>query len=309
MERVIVSIIMPAFNVENFISESIESVIAQTITDWELIIIDDGSTDATAEKIKFFIEKDRRIQYYFQQNGRQGKARNRGISLSRGKFIAFLDADDLWDPKKLEIQLIQMESANADLIFSDCSLIDENSNVTRESIGILEKEYYGQNSLIEFFHKNRASTLTVLCKRECLIKVGGFSEAPAIQNAEDYHLWMKLLLSGCFLKSYKCVLAAYREHASQTTSDDNLASRAVIHALIDLNIDKPDLIRIRDMYICRWIVTFFSKNSLQADIDDSILKYLSGKFKAFLLLTKLFPLTNQNIKNRLIIKFCWNFSK
>ena len=88
--NILVSIIMPAFNSQRYISESIESIIAQTYTNWELIVVDDGSTDRTAEIVSTFTKSDNRIRYIYQENQRQGKARNAGISISKGEWIAFL---------------------------------------------------------------------------------------------------------------------------------------------------------------------------------------------------------------------------
>jgi glycosyltransferase involved in cell wall biosynthesis len=110
---------MPAYNAANYIQEAIDSVINQTFVDWELIIVDDGSTDHTKEVIAKNVLVDERIHYYYQKNGKQGKARNLAISKSKGTYLAFLDADDLWIPQKLEIQLIEIEEKNVDLVFSD----------------------------------------------------------------------------------------------------------------------------------------------------------------------------------------------
>jgi len=105
MTEALVSVIMPAFNAEKFIAESIESVVAQTYPNWELVVVDDGSTDGTAKIIKRYQAAEPRIKYFYQKNARQGIAKNLGISESYGEYIAFLDADDLWLPEKLDIEL------------------------------------------------------------------------------------------------------------------------------------------------------------------------------------------------------------
>ena len=114
-----ISIIMPAYNAEKFIRESITSVLQQTYSNWELIIVDDGSTDNTKKIIQAFAQQDGRIHYIYQPNGKQGKARNAGIRHASGDLIAFLDADDLWTKDKLEKQGSLIRRTNADLIFSD----------------------------------------------------------------------------------------------------------------------------------------------------------------------------------------------
>jgi glycosyltransferase involved in cell wall biosynthesis len=98
----LISVIMPAYNVEKYIGATIESVLNQTYQNWELIIINDGSTDDTADVAKKMAEKEPRIKLYSQENGGVSRARNKGLTLAQGDYIAFLDADDLWKPEFLE---------------------------------------------------------------------------------------------------------------------------------------------------------------------------------------------------------------
>ena len=103
MSNIIVSVIMPSYNAERFINESIESILRQTYGEWELIIVDDKSTDNTARVIESYIQKDKRIKcILLEENSGPAVARNRAIKEARGHYIAFLDADDLWMPQKLE---------------------------------------------------------------------------------------------------------------------------------------------------------------------------------------------------------------
>src|SRR5436309_7380613 len=118
-----VSVIIPVFNGERYIRQTIESVLAQTYRDFELLVIDDGSTDGTAEAVKEY-EKD--LRYVHQGNGGASKARNQGIRFSQGKYIAFLDADDLWEPEKLTIQVEFLErNPKIGLVHCNCDGIDE----------------------------------------------------------------------------------------------------------------------------------------------------------------------------------------
>src|SRR5690349_25117803 len=104
MTEQLISVIMPAYNAEKFVAESISSVITQTYKNWELIIVDDGSTDNTKNIIEEFAKHDARIKYIYQENAKQGKARNTGIAMAKSGLVAFLDADDLWLPQMLESQ-------------------------------------------------------------------------------------------------------------------------------------------------------------------------------------------------------------
>lgn len=123
-----VSIITPCYNASRFISQTIDSVLAQSFTDWEMIIVDDGSKDDSSEIVKKYVEKDSRIRLIQQPNGGSANARNRGIKEATGRYIALLDADDLWLPQFLEKQIAFMKEKNAICVYSSYKRIDENSN-------------------------------------------------------------------------------------------------------------------------------------------------------------------------------------
>ena len=123
----LVSIIMPSYNTAKFISETIESVLAQTYTNWELIIVDDCSTDNTDEVVKSFLS-DNRIKYIKnEKNSGAAISRNRALRESKGKWIAFLDSDDLWMPEKLERQIAFMEASGYHFSYTNYIEIDEES--------------------------------------------------------------------------------------------------------------------------------------------------------------------------------------
>ena len=127
----LVSIIMPSYNTARFISETIESVLAQTYTNWELIIVDDCSTDNTDEVVAAF--SDERIRYLKnEKNSGAAVSRNYALREARGRWIAFLDSDDLWHPEKLEKQIIFMESGDYSFSYTDYIQIDEES----KSLGV-----------------------------------------------------------------------------------------------------------------------------------------------------------------------------
>ena len=114
-----ISIITPAYNAEKYIAETINSVLNQIYTDWELIIVDDGSKDNTAEIVKQFCEKDNRISYYSKENSGVSDTRNLGMSLAKGKYIALLDADDMWNNDKLSIVNSVFNKEDIDWVYSD----------------------------------------------------------------------------------------------------------------------------------------------------------------------------------------------
>ena len=121
-----VSVITPMYNCEKFISETIESVLNQTYTNWEMIIIDDCSTDKSKQIVKQYIERDKRIRLIaLNENSGAAVARNKGIEVSSGRFIAFLDGDDLWEPNKLEKQIQFMTEKNIGFSFTSYEVISE----------------------------------------------------------------------------------------------------------------------------------------------------------------------------------------
>lgn len=231
----VVSVIMPAYNASNYIQESINSVIAQTYSNWELIIVDDGSTDVTSSIITNNSNLDNRIKSFHQENGKQGKARNFGIAFARGMYIAFLDSDDLWLPEKLEIQLQEIKEKNVDLVFSD-SYVFSDSNVydKTKTMNTLNVTLKGLEAFKMFLQGNRIPLLTVLVKKEKIHLVNGFTEKSEIPLAEDYHLWLKMLINKCIFYGSDKTLASYRVHDKSSTSQDKLASKQIPEVFFDL---------------------------------------------------------------------------
>jgi glycosyltransferase involved in cell wall biosynthesis len=236
MKVPLVSIIMPAYNAEKYIEESIQSVVNQTCKNWELIIVDDGSTDHTSINIKKHTELDERIFYYYQKNSKQGRARNYGISKAKGKYIAFLDADDIWFANKLDHQLDSIQEEKVELVFSDAIVFN---NLNEIDFSKTLKSYKGfcspENGIDLFLEKNQIPILTVLITKNALEKVNFFTEKLEIQNLEDYHLWLKLLFSGVSFFGADTALAGYREHeASVSIKDIHTGEKKLIYLLKDL---------------------------------------------------------------------------
>lgn len=225
---------MPAYNAEKFIAESIESIIRQTYQNWELLVVNDGSADLTEIIVKNFCDNDSRIKYYYQQNGKQGKARNVGIAHAKGKYLAFLDADDVWFSEKIELQLKQIEEKKVDLVFSEAYVFTDTITNTSAKMNSGKGIFESETGIRSFLGLNKIPTSTVLVKKEIINKANGFTESLEIAPAEDYHLWLRLLMSGCNFFGSPLVLAGYRRHASATTTGDNLAVSYVIEALEDL---------------------------------------------------------------------------
>jgi glycosyltransferase involved in cell wall biosynthesis len=226
-----VSVVMPAYNAALFIAETIASVQAQTMPDWELLVTDDGSTDQTAALVEELASADPRIRLFRQKNGRQGKARNLALKHATAPWIAFLDADDLWEEDKLECQLnVVNEHTKVDLVYtSGISFTRSKEHVVRETIvddGIRDTK----QQFYKILQGYSLPVLSVMVKKTFLDKVGVFDEDLAIQNAEDYQLWLRLADANCAMYGLNRNLFCYRIHPNQTTFGDGYNFKEAILA-------------------------------------------------------------------------------
>jgi teichuronic acid biosynthesis glycosyltransferase TuaG len=235
----LVSVIMPAYNAEKFLPETIDSVLKQSYQNWELIIVDDESNDGTAALIKEYQSKDHRIKYFWQKNGRQGKARNHGIREAKGKYLAFLDADDVWLADKLQRQLKLINDFNVDLVFGYSYLI-EGDQRTEKKIG-RGKGLYQHNDAISFLVNHDAFIMsTVLCKAEVVLKAGSFIENREIQYCEDWHLYIKLAFNGVSMYTDGEVVSYYRISDMSACSVESEATTKLLKALLDIHKSHPE---------------------------------------------------------------------
>lgn len=196
----LVSVITPSYNAESFLSQAIESVIAQTYPYWEMIVIDDGSTDNTTVIAETYASKNKKIKLIkFEKNKGVAVARNTGIENASGRYIAFLDSDDLWLPIKLERQIIFMEENDLYLTYSSYYVTDEIGKLK----GIRRvKENITYNDLLK---TNWIGNLTGIYDASKLGKI--FMENV---KHEDYTLWLKILRKVKFTKGILEPLAKYR---------------------------------------------------------------------------------------------------
>jgi glycosyltransferase involved in cell wall biosynthesis len=267
----LVSIIMPAYNADKYISETIESVISQTYKNWELIIVDDESQDNTATIIKQYQSQDSRIKYYWQKNGRQGKARNHGIKESKGEYLAFIDADDVWRPYKIANQLLLMKKEEIDLVFGYSYLIEDTIK-TNNKIGRGNGKYSGKSAVDFLLLKDAFIMSTVLVKKSFVLQVDNFTEKLEIQYCEDWHLWLKLAFEGCTFYSNSEVVSYYRLSSSSICATESDPKIKLCNALLDLNLRYPDNIdliqetekRIRGVI---YHSTFFEKQFVSSALD------------------------------------------
>lgn len=256
----LVSVIMPAFNAEKHISESIESVIAQTYKNWELVIVDDGSTDDTGTIAKHYTARDIRIKYIYQENQKQGASRNNGIKISKGNLIAFLDSDDVWVAEKLEIQLRCLNDNEVDLVYSAGFVFFNDISEPTNTYNTISETVSGDEGVTKLLRQNFIPIPSVLVSKKALNEVGGFDTSLEIQNVEDYHLWLKLMIKGFSFYGIPDRLFYYRQHESQVTAADPYAFEKVITMLcshlnypkrMDFSINEAKLTWGRNWYILK----------------------------------------------------------
>ena len=182
-----VSVIIPIYQRAHLVSQTIESVLAQTYTDYEIIVVNDGSTDNTKEVLACFGNK---ITTIHQENKGVSAARNTGINAAKGLYIAFLDSDDLWQPNKLEKQLAFFESnPKIGLVYSDAFFFNEKGVLPDKWTSVYPPPPVWQ--FLALFGRNFILTSTVVVRRECLDEVGLFDET--LKSCEDYDLWLRII--------------------------------------------------------------------------------------------------------------------
>lgn len=216
------SVIIPLYNKVNHIEKTLKSVLCQTFTDYEIIVINDGSTDKSEVAARGF--DDERIQIYTQKNQGVSVTRNFGIKKSQGKLIAFLDADDYWFPNHLE------ELANLYHNYSDCGMYCSRYKI-RTTENHFQNPYYNGiensfNGIVEdYFFSNRPFRITwtscLAIPKEILEKFGGFT--PGITNGQDLELWTKIGIGHNVAITNK-ITAVYNFHIANSLAKNNIDS-------------------------------------------------------------------------------------
>lgn len=198
----LVSVIMPAYNAERFIRQAIQSVVNQTMPDWELLVLDDASKDETCAIVKEFENRDARIRLIEgKENAGPARLRNLGIEMSKGIYIALLDSDDVWFPDKLKKQVEYVEATKADIIYCSYAMINEKDEKQCSDFVVSESATF-ESMLVQ----SVISCSTALLKKQSIQEY----RFPEKYYHEDYVFWLRLLKHGCVAKGLQEVLAAYR---------------------------------------------------------------------------------------------------
>jgi glycosyltransferase involved in cell wall biosynthesis len=227
-----VSIIIPAYNQGHYLEAAVKSVLAQTYPDFEAVIVDDGSTDATRQVAAGF--KDARVHYIYQENRGLSGARNTGISSTTGEYVTFLDSDDLFLPEKLALLVAVLdEQPEIGLAAGQALLIDQDG-------GRIDREFQTRlpQDLDQFLVSNPLHVGSVLLRRSWLEKVGLFDES--LRACEDWDLWLRLVRGGCSMTCLDQPVSLYRVHVGQMTRDQD-RMRSAARRVLDKIYNSPDL--------------------------------------------------------------------
>jgi len=209
LQKDLVSIIMPMYNCKNYVVDSIGSVILQTYTNWELVVVDDCSIDSSYEIVNKLSKNESRIRLYqMPRNSGVTKVRNYALSLARGKYIAFLDSDDLWFPEKLYTQITFLREKSLFFTYSSYDAIDGKSHYINTRYSLPKITY------ADMLKSNRIGHLTGIYDVDYFGKVY-FEEV----GHEDYVMWLKLIKQIPFTLGLKESLAQYRVMSDSLSSN------------------------------------------------------------------------------------------
>lgn len=207
----LVSVITPVYNAEKFIKKSLEAVLLQTYKKIEIILVDDCSKDSSAEIIKEYCSSHSGIVYYLQEkNMGAGAARNKALELAKGRYVAFLDSDDIWRPEKIEKQIELMKKTNALMSYTAIEMIDENGKLIKTKRNV--KESCGYKYLL---HNTMIPTSSVIVDRT---QAGDFRMSLR-RGGQDYATWLMLLRNGAKAEGINEALVQYRVSAGSLSSN------------------------------------------------------------------------------------------
>ncbi|MBF0217283.1 MAG: glycosyltransferase [Candidatus Omnitrophica bacterium] len=220
--KITVSVIIPTYNNAGYIASAVTSVLVQTCQEYEIIVVDDGSTDETMKVLEPYI-KSRAVRYTCQENQGVSCARNKGIKMSNGELVAFLDADDMWMANKLELELEAFRAhPDAGIIHADIRKVFSDNSISRPCRYGLSGDEVGKHSgdvFNDFLSREiYISCSTVMVRKECFDNVGLFDENLSRLGFEDFDMWLRILR---YYQAYYIdeAIALYRVRENSMTRD------------------------------------------------------------------------------------------
>ena len=266
-----VSVIIPTYNRCKYICQSIDSVLDQTYQDFEIILIDDGSTDETKQIVTRRYKNENRLKYIYQKNQERSAARNRGIVESSGEYLAFLDSDDLWLSSKLEKQVEVLDESNeTDMVVTWWDMFDDDFNkildVSYPDIADIDSGIFGPLMA----YSNRVGSPTPLIRKSALVGRKLFSEN--LNMGEDWEFWTRVAIRGKVALVPE-ILARHRIHKNNSEIPVDLSVYLKVIKTLKADLSKSEWNSCKKLVMQR-VDSYISnkhKNQLLAKI--SMLKY------------------------------------
>lgn len=241
MRRGLVSVITPTYNCAGFIGQTIESVIAQTYADWEMIVVDDCSADGTEQVVRGYCDRDPRVKYFrLAENSGAAVARTKAMEIADGEYMAFLDSDDLWLPEKLEKQLAFMRGKPCSFSCTAYEQIDGDGNPLGRTVKTIEKTSYNR-LLLDCPVGNSTVMYSVA-------DMGKFA-VPDIRKRNDDALWLRMLKKERYIWGMGDVLARYRVREGSISS--NKLDLVKYHWKLYREIENLSVVRSA-FHVCVW---------------------------------------------------------
>lgn len=242
MENKLVSIITPLYNGERFVEQTIESVLAQTYPQWEMIVVNDGSKDNGPDIVRQYASKDKRIKLLEQPNSGCASARNHGLQEAKGRFYCFLDSDDYWDPNFLEEQLQFMASKKAAIVTCSVRRVDENGKAILAPQKVPER--------MDYFDILKSCNLPCLATMIDASRLHDIRFREELRNLrDDYALWLSLMKQTDYAYGNQQVLANYRISSNQVTG--NKRKVIIPQFMVNYKVEKLGLVRSL-YYLAHW---------------------------------------------------------
>jgi glycosyltransferase involved in cell wall biosynthesis len=258
-----ISVIIPTYNRAQYITHALDSVLCQTFPDYEIIVVDDGSTDNTQDILKKYEGKIKTIR---QDNQGISKTRNRGIQMAKGEYIAFLDSDDYWAPEKLKEQIQVLDSyPKVGIVYARMPIINKQG----EKIGMKPAGVSGKNfkELLEVW--GDIPTSTVMTRRDCFDKAGLFESS--LEPMEDIDMWIRIARFYDLYEIENKVLAYYRRHDEQITTNKSKVYTGLLRIYTKIYNTYPEA--PRDLMIRRIVENQYllaKENYTQGDYKNAL---------------------------------------
>lgn len=237
------------YNGAKYVGQTIESVLLQSYQNWEMLIVDDGSKDNSAEIVKEYADKDSRIKLIRQKNGGCASARNNALNNAAGRYVCFLDSDDIWEEDFLQEQIKFMKEKKASFVYASHKRINEKNQQILTPFIVPEKVSYS-----DLLRTCSISTLTVMIDKE---KVDGVIFDEKLRNVrDDYALWLELIKQTKVAYGNKKILASYRILQGSATRN----KKKVAKAQFKIYYQRERLGIIKSLYyLCHWAINGFLK--------------------------------------------------